>query len=206
MLPELNVFQKSNRCLTNFAWHKVTVLLLCTLMQIGILSDTHSYMDDRILHHLKGCDEIWHAGDFGDYHVIEKIKSLGKTVRGVYGNIDGKEIRNEFPESLAFSCGGLQVWMIHIAGYPGRYQPYVKDYLKQNKTDILICGHSHILKVMRDPVSGVLNINPGAAGQQGWQKVRTLILMEVKKGKQNSESKEENGFWDKKLIKIIDNI
>lgn len=152
-------------------------------MKIGILSDTHSYMDERILHHLSDCDEVWHAGDFGAIAVVDSLLSLKKTLRGVYGNIDGKEIREMFPKEITFKASGLTVMMAHIAGYPGTYLPKYRNLIKTIQPDIFVTGHSHILKVMRVPTLKTLHINPGAAGREGWQKVRTLIKMEINDGK-----------------------
>ena len=145
------------------------------LKRIILLSDTHSYMDDSILKHCAEADEIWHAGDFGNMDVIEQLQKL-KPVRGVFGNIDGADIRKTFPRDVRFTCEGVDVWMIHIGGYPPRYEPHTINIIKQNPPDIFICGHSHILKIMRDPSNKkILHINPGAAGKHGFQTVRTLV-------------------------------
>ena len=148
------------------------------MKKIGIISDTHGYLDDRIIHHLSDRDEIWHAGDWGNIEVSDKLKAVTK-VRGVYGNIDGKDLRLTYRESIKFPCEELTVVITHIGGYPGRYSPAIREKLKANPPDIFICGHSHILKVMRDPKLKLLHINPGAAGISGFHKVRTLVLMEV---------------------------
>jgi putative phosphoesterase len=153
------------------------------MKKIGLLSDTHSYMDDNILNHLSACDEIWHAGDFGAYEVVEKIETLGKPLRGVYGNIDGREIRLRFPEHLRFEIEGLQVWMTHIGGYPGKYPARIKNELRTNPPGLFICGHSHILKVIPDKEFGLLHINPGACGKEGFHRVRTIIRFEVDAGR-----------------------
>jgi putative phosphoesterase len=141
------------------------------MTRIGLLSDTHGYLDPVILSHLKGCDEVWHAGDFGSLEVAERLK----TARGVYGNIDGQDIRAVYPEKLQWTCEELRVFMIHIGGYPGRYAPGVKIALQRHKPGLFISGHSHILKIMPDATLNCLHINPGAAGNQGWHKVRTLV-------------------------------
>ncbi|MCX6351616.1 MAG: metallophosphoesterase family protein [Bacteroidetes bacterium] len=148
------------------------------MKKIGILSDTHGYMDDRILHFLAGCDEIWHAGDWGNFAVAEALMKLAP-LRGVYGNIDGQDIRLTFHEDTYFMCEEMKIWIHHIGGTPGRYSPDVRTKMPQIKPDIFICGHSHILKVMRDAKHNLLYINPGAAGKHGFHKVRTLILMEI---------------------------
>jgi len=131
-------------------------------------------MDDNILKHFDNCDEIWHAGDFGTIEVADKLSAI-KPLRGVYGNIDGGELRKTFPEKLRFSCEGINVLLTHIGGYPGRYSPLIKGELYTKPPQLFICGHSHILKVMYDEKLKCLHINPGAAGKQGWHKVRTLI-------------------------------
>lgn len=142
-------------------------------MKIGLLSDTHGFLDERVFEHFKDCDEIWHAGDFGP-HVADALAAF-KPLRGVYGNIDGKEIRQQFPEHLRFKCEEVEVWMTHIGGYPGRYAPMVKPEIYTKPPQLFISGHSHILKVMPDKNLNLLHINPGAAGNQGWHKIKTLI-------------------------------
>lgn len=143
-------------------------------MKIGLLSDTHSHIDDRILHHLQDCDEIWHAGDIGDGAVADALEQLAP-LRAVWGNIDSKEIRQRFPEHQHFSCAGQKIWMTHIGGAPPRYNPAVRPILKEEKPQIFICGHSHILRVVQDPTFNVLYLNPGAAGRHGFHKMRTLL-------------------------------
>jgi putative phosphoesterase len=143
------------------------------MKKIGLISDTHSYLDDAVFKHFDGVDEVWHAGDFGD-HVADRLAAF-KPLRGVYGNIDGKEIRAEFPEHLRFSCEDVDVWMTHIGGYPGKYAPNVKSEIYTKPPQLFITGHSHILKVVFDPKIQCLHINPGAAGKSGWHKVKTLI-------------------------------
>jgi putative phosphoesterase len=151
-------------------------------MKIGIISDTHSYMDDRIKHHLSQCDEIWHGGDFGDYKVIEELKQIA-SLKGVYGNIDDKNVRAEFPEELLFDCEGMKIYMRHISGYPGKYNPIAKRRINELRPDLVIVGHSHICKVIRDPYFNHIHINPGAAGVHGFHKMRTLALAEIGNGK-----------------------
>ena len=144
------------------------------MVKIGLLSDTHGYLDDAVFKHFENCDEIWHAGDFGNMEVIEKLQAF-KPLKGVFGNIDGPEIRNIMPENLRFNCELTDVWITHIGGYPGRFSPLIKRELYTKPPDIFICGHSHILKVIFDKPLNCLFINPGAAGKQGWHKVRTLV-------------------------------
>jgi putative phosphoesterase len=151
------------------------------LKKIGLLSDTHSFLDDAVFKYFDACDEIWHAGDFGA-GVADKLAAF-KSLKGVYGNIDDKEIRMQFPEHLRFKCEQLDVWMTHIGGYPGRYTPQVKPEIYTNPPMLFITGHSHILKVVFDPKIKCLHINPGAAGKSGWHKVRTLIRFDVSEEK-----------------------
>ena len=148
------------------------------MTRIGLLSDTHGYLDDAIFKHFATCDEIWHAGDFGTTEVAEKLKAF-KPLRGVYGNIDGYAIRNEFPEQLRWHCEEVSVYMIHIGGYPGKYAPAVRSELATIPTQLFISGHSHILKVMYDQKYHCLHMNPGAAGNHGWHKVRTLLRFSI---------------------------
>ncbi len=144
------------------------------MTRIGLISDTHNYLDDAVFRHFDKCDEIWHAGDFGTAAVADKLKSF-KPLRGVYGNIDGTDIRMEYPEKLHFTCEEVNVFMMHIGGYPGKYTPAARAELIAHPTQLFISGHSHILKVIYDDKLKCLHMNPGAAGKQGWHKVRTLI-------------------------------
>lgn len=144
------------------------------MTKIGLLSDTHSYLDDAVFKHFEACDEIWHAGDFGNIEVANKLAAF-KPLKGVYGNIDGADVRLAYPENLRFQCENVDVWMTHIGGYPGKYSPYVKREIYTKPPRLFISGHSHILKVIFDKSINCLHINPGAAGKQGWQKVRTLV-------------------------------
>ena len=148
------------------------------MKKIGIISDTHGYMDDRILHYLSGRDEIWHAGDWGTIAVADQLRKIAP-LKGVYGNIDGNDIRIEFPKICRFMCEKLDVFITHIGGYPGRYAPDIRPLLQQKPPGLFICGHSHIIKVIRDPKLNLIHINPGAAGRSGFHKVRTLVLLEV---------------------------
>ena len=148
------------------------------MKKIGILSDTHGYLDENIFVHFKHCDEIWHAGDFGGNAVANQLKTF-KPLRGVYGNIDAQDITGMYPEKLHFTVEKVKVFMQHIGGYPGRYAPGVKDEILQSGSNLFISGHSHILKIMYDDKVNCLHINPGAAGRQGWQKVRTIVRLTI---------------------------
>jgi len=152
-------------------------------MKIGLLSDTHSYLDERVFEHFAESDEIWHAGDFGNMEVLEKLEKF-KPLRGVYGNIDGAKIRSEMPLDLRFDCEGLPVFMTHIGGYPGRYEPRIGRILAENPPHkgLFISGHSHILKIMPDKRLDFLHINPGACGNEGWHKVKTLVRFQINEG------------------------
>lgn len=143
------------------------------MIRIGLISDTHGWMDDDIAKHLSNCDEIWHAGDFGP-DVADKLRSL-KPLRGVWGNIDDTGIRAQFPESLCWKCEDVTILMIHIGGYPGKYTTQARKLIEQYQPQLFITGHSHILKIMYDDKLKCLHMNPGAAGKQGWHKMRTLI-------------------------------
>ena len=143
-------------------------------MRIGLLADTHGFIDDALFTYFAECDEVWHAGDFGPVEVLDRLKSF-KPVRGVFGNIDGAEIRAELPEQLDWQCEDLRVYMRHIGGYPGNYDRRAKQQLAASKPDLFICGHSHIARVMRDPALNLLHMNPGAAGVVGWHTQRTAL-------------------------------
>ena len=144
------------------------------MTRIGLISDTHHFLDETIFEHFKDCDEVWHAGDFGTKDLVKRLKAEMK-LRGVFGNIDGPDIRKEFPEQQVFMCEGVKVLMRHIGGYPPKYNPQTKKELLQHRPRLFISGHSHILKIMFDDKLNCLHMNPGAAGKQGWQKVRTVI-------------------------------
>lgn len=148
------------------------------MTSIGLISDTHSYLDPAVFHHFEKCDEVWHAGDFGNTGLIEQLREF-KPLRGVYGNIDGAAIRNIFSERNIFQTEAVKIFMQHIGGYPGRYAPGVKAIIQKEKPAIFISGHSHILKIMYDEALQCLHINPGAAGKQGWHKVRTLVRFNI---------------------------
>jgi uncharacterized protein len=148
------------------------------MTRIGLISDTHGFLDEAVFEHFKNCDEIWHAGDFGTGELAKRLKEK-KSLRGVYGNIDGQDIRTEFPEQLVFMCEEVKVMMRHIGGYPPRYNPETKKELLIHQPQLFISGHSHILKIMFDDKLQCLHMNPGAAGKQGWHKVRTLIRFNI---------------------------
>lgn len=149
------------------------------MKKIGILSDTHSCWDDRFAIHFKGCDEIWHAGDVGDIDVIRRLENVAPVVRAVRGNIDHGQVVRRCKEVEQFTVEGVNVWLTHIGGYPGRYAPGIERQLIDNRIKLMVAGHSHILKVMPDPRLDLLHINPGAAGYHGWQKVRTLVRLTI---------------------------
>ncbi|WP_159799961.1 metallophosphoesterase [Flavobacterium sp. MK4S-17] len=144
------------------------------MKKILLLSDTHSYINDTILKYVKQADEVWHAGDIGDLSVTDTIKNI-KPLRAVYGNIDDNNARQEFPLNNRFMCEGVDVWITHIGGYPGKYNVAVRNEIMQNPPKLFICGHSHILKVQYDQKLGLLHMNPGAAGIKGFHQVRTML-------------------------------
>lgn len=143
------------------------------MTKIGLISDTHGWLDDAVFKYFEACDEVWHAGDFGP-DVAGKLAAF-KPLKGVYGNIDGQDIRMEYSETLRWKCEGVEVVMTHIGGYPGRYAPSIRPELIANPPQLFITGHSHILKVIYDDKLKCLHMNPGAAGKHGWHKVRTII-------------------------------
>ena len=144
------------------------------MTRIGLISDTHGFLDPQVFDHFKQCDEIWHAGDFGDEEIARRLKEE-KKLKGVFGNIDGIELRSAFPEQLVFYCEEVKVMMRHIGGSPPNYNPETRKELQLHQPKLFIAGHSHILKVMYDEKINCLHMNPGAAGKQGWHKVRTII-------------------------------
>lgn len=157
------------------------------MKKILLLSDTHSYIDDRILHYAEQADEVWHAGDIGNLKVTDTLKKV-KLLRAVYGNIDDAEARKEFPLNAVFECEGMKVWITHIGGYPGKYPTRIKEGFMLYKPDVFICGHSHILKVQYDKQYQCLTMNPGAAGTHGFHQMRTMLRFEIANGKmQNLE-------------------
>lgn len=149
------------------------------MKRIGILSDTHSCWDDRYAVHFADCDEIWHAGDVGDISIITRLEEIAPVVRAVAGNIDHGDVRRRCNEVEEFEVEGIKVWMTHIGGYPGRYAVGVRPILRTHNINLMVTGHSHILKVMWDREHNLLHINPGAAGYHGWQKERTLVKLTI---------------------------
>jgi putative phosphoesterase len=148
------------------------------MTRIGLLSDTHNFLDENIFKHFEPCDEIWHAGDFGDIAIAEKLKSF-KILRGVYGNIDSNDIRTIYPEKLRWQCEDVKIFMTHIGGYPPKYSSDIKKEIMASKPQLFISGHSHILKIMYDQPLQCLHMNPGAAGNQGWHKMRTIVRFAI---------------------------
>lgn len=163
------------------------------MTKIGLIADTHGWLDQQILQHFSQCDEIWHAGDFGNIGIAERLagkelddsspnKSLltvAKRVRGVYGNIDGPDVRSVYPEKLHFTCEEVRVFMTHIGGHPSKYAMGIKKEIQTSQAGLFICGHSHILKIIYDDKINCLHINPGAAGRQGWHQVRTIVRLVI---------------------------
>lgn len=152
------------------------------MIKIGLLSDTHGYIDPKVYKYFKDVDEIWHAGDIGSLEVTDELSKF-KPLRAVYGNIDNHLIRSQFRVIEIFNLEDVKVFLIHIGGYPNRYASGVREMLRKEKPDLFICGHSHILKVIHDKELGLLHLNPGAAGYHGFHKVKTLLRFELNKGK-----------------------
>ncbi|HEY8401305.1 MAG TPA: metallophosphoesterase family protein [Cytophagaceae bacterium] len=153
------------------------------MTRIGLISDTHGFLDTKVFQYFEDCDEIWHAGDIGSIEVADQLAKF-KPLRGVYGNIDGAEIRNQYPEHNKFQLEGLSIWITHIGGYPGHYNPKIKKELSLNPPNIFVCGHSHILKVMTDKtLKNMLCLNPGAAGKHGFHHVKTILKFDLNSGK-----------------------
>ena len=152
------------------------------MKRIGILSDTHGYLDEKIFHYFEPCDEIWHAGDIGRIEVAERLAAF-RQLRAVHGNIDGQDVRQVYPETLRWKCEEVEVMMKHIGGYPGRYDASVRQMLLTKPPQLFIAGHSHILKIKYDRQLQLLHINPGAAGLSGWQPERTLVIIAIEGNK-----------------------
>jgi putative phosphoesterase len=150
-------------------------------MKIGLLSDTHGFLDEKVLNYFADCDEIWHAGDIGD-GVAHRL-SAEKNFKAVFGNIDGKEIRAHYPEFMEIEISNCRILITHIAGIPPRYTPVVRSRIKSYKPHVLICGHSHITRVSKDDKNQLLYLNPGAAGQHGFHQIRTIMKFEVSDGR-----------------------
>lgn len=148
------------------------------MIKIGLISDTHNYLDEAVFKHFESCDEIWHAGDFGTAAIGEQLRAF-KPLRGVFGNIDGYDIRSIYPEKLVWNCEDVKVYMTHIGGHPAKYAPGIKQELIKNNAKLFISGHSHILKIIYDDKINCLHMNPGAAGNQGWHKMRTIVRFAI---------------------------
>ena len=148
------------------------------MTRVGIISDTHSFWDDKYLHYFEPCDEIWHAGDIGSTEVAQRLADF-RTLRAVCGNCDCGDLRLMFSEMLRWRCEGIDVLMKHIGGYPGNYDRSVRQQLYSSPPGLFISGHSHILKVQYDKTLNLLHINPGAAGLQGWHRERTLVRLTI---------------------------
>ncbi len=153
------------------------------MIKIGLIADTHGYLDPQVKEFFSDRDEIWHAGDFGDFSIAEDLEKIAPLI-GVYGNIDGKDIRNVYPLHQRFEREGVRVWITHIGGIPGRYCIPIKGELTEDPPDLFICGHSHVLKIARDQeLNKMLYMNPGAAGRQGFQVYRTVVRFSIDNGK-----------------------
>ena len=163
------------------------------MKKIGIISDTHSHWDPRYLTHFDPCDEIWHAGDICSTELADRLAEF-RPLRAVCGNCDGGDLRLMFPEVLRFKCEETDVLMKHIGGYPGRYDPSIARQIYSHPPQLFISGHSHILKIKYDKTLGLLHINPGAAGLQGWHQERTMVRLTI----------EGNKFTDCEVIVLGD--
>ena len=148
------------------------------VMKIGLMSDTHSFLDKKVFEHFAEVDEIWHAGDIGSIEVADALEAF-KPFRAVFGNIDNQTLRLRFPENLSWHTEGVKIWMTHIGGYPSKYAARIKTALQAEKPDLFICGHSHILKVIPDRALNLLHINPGACGNEGFHRLKTLIRFDI---------------------------
>ncbi|MBK9800496.1 MAG: metallophosphoesterase family protein [Bacteroidetes bacterium] len=148
------------------------------MKKIALLSDTHGYLDSVIPKYLESVDEIWHAGDIGSLQVTDELQKI-KPVKAVYGNIDGQDVRRVHPLHQRFLCEEVDVWITHIGGYPGHYAPAIKQQIQLQPPQLFICGHSHILKVVFDKKLNVLHMNPGACGNHGFHKVKTLLRFTI---------------------------
>jgi putative phosphoesterase len=148
------------------------------MQKILLLSDTHGYFDEKLVKYIQSVDQVWHAGDIGAIDVCRQIEKL-KPLRAVYGNIDGQDIRKEYPKNAIFNCEGVKVLITHIGGYPNKYVAEAKSIILQEKPALFICGHSHILKIMYDKQLNLLHLNPGAAGIQGFHLVKTALRFTI---------------------------
>jgi putative phosphoesterase len=149
------------------------------MTRIGLISDTHGFLDPQLRSVFTNCDQIWHAGDFGDISVFDELTRWNIPLKCVYGNIDGHQTRVCMPEQLIWEVEDRKIWMIHIGGYPGHYPTKIKQSLKEIRPDVFVCGHSHILKIMYDQTLGFLHLNPGSCGREGFHKVRSAITFSI---------------------------
>jgi len=163
------------------------------MKKIALISDTHSYLGKDVMPFLEAADEIWHGGDIGDPKVLDKLEAI-KPTRSVYGNIDDKDLRLRIPLNEIWECEGMKVFMTHIGGYPSRYTKRVSKIIREEKPNLYICGHSHILKVMPDKINGLLHMNPGACGVAGFHKFRTILTFGIDNGKIESLNAVELGL------------
>lgn len=152
------------------------------MTRIGLISDTHSYMDEKILGHLKEVDQIWHAGDIGEIDVMDQLLSLDKPLKGVHGNIDYGDVKREYPLNIRENIDGVDTFITHIGGYPGRYSKRIVETFKSDPPKLFICGHSHILRVIYDKKYNVLTVNPGACGKHGFHQIRTMLRFSLDAG------------------------
>lgn len=171
-------FRYRNNLGPAFSQNRSTKFLM---IRIGLLSDTHGFLDDSVFSYFEGCQEIWHAGDIGTVALADKLAQF-RPLRAVYGNIDGADLRLQYPLNQQFTLEGVDVFMTHIGGYPGRYTKRVSDILKASKPRLYICGHSHILKIMPDPKLHLLHVNPGACGIEGFHQIKTLVRFTLDAG------------------------
>lgn len=153
------------------------------MIKIGLLSDTHGYLDPKVFEYFRDCHEVWHAGDIGSLQVADALENF-KPLRAVHGNIDEIDLKARYPEDLIFKCEGIDVWLTHIGGVPPNYNPRVKKILKQRIPHLFICGHSHILRIKRDlNFNNMLYLNPGASGNQGFHAMKTLVRFHINQNK-----------------------
>ena len=155
------------------------------MKKILLISDTHGYIDDRIIQYAKESDETWHAGDIGELNVVDEIKKV-TTLRAVHGNIDNSKIRAEYAENLRFKIEDMKIWITHIGGYPNKYNLRIRQEINSDPPDVFICGHSHILRVIKDEKLNLLHMNPGAIGIKGFHKVRTMLRFNISNGNINN--------------------
>lgn len=153
------------------------------MLKIGLISDTHSYLDPAVFEHFKDMDEIWHMGDIGEMRVYDELAAF-KPTRAVWGNIETLDARHTLPEILDFSVEGIKILMIHIGAIPPNYNTTIKNLLKKHEPNLFLCGHSHILRVLKDKQhQNLVYINPGAAGKHGFHHIRTIMRMHLHEGK-----------------------